>query len=64
MHINHRRKNYQRYEGYYWGIHDYWWHRRQYWAKHRARVRHLMVNERYDEIQDRHPHSIWWDVYV
>jgi len=38
-------------------------YRKAYWQKHRAKVRELMAHGRYDDIQDRHPPTIWWDIY-
>ncbi len=60
MHKNHRRKNrYRNQKGRWWGrLTTY---RQVYWTKERARQRHLMAHERYDDLQDRHPDTVLWD---
>jgi hypothetical protein len=35
--------------------------RRIYWQEVRTKVRNQIANERYDEIEIRHRHSILWD---
>ncbi len=60
MHTNHRRKNRYKYPGRRWytALASY---KRNYWTRERARERHLMNHERFEDLQEKHPKSILWE---
>jgi hypothetical protein len=60
MHVNHRRKiKYRCARGRWYTDLGPW--KRNYWQRERARERHLLAHERYDDCQDKHPRNILWD---
>lgn len=67
MRTNHRRKKgrSKKGEGQGWHRNPYSLteYRRLFWHRYRAKVRHLMGNERFDEVPDRIPPSILWDYW-
>ena len=60
MHVNYRRKIKYRFHGHRWYTALASW-KKLYWQKERARERHLMVHERYDDCQVKHPRNILYD---
>jgi hypothetical protein len=67
MHRNHRRKSGKhnpKKEGRGWTMvpPSLVKYRRAYWQEQRAKIRELMVHEKYDAIQNRNLASILWDV--
>lgn len=67
MHTNHRRKKprSKKGEGRGWkmladSLAEY---RKLFWHRYRARIRHMMVHERFDDCPTRIPPSILWDYW-
>jgi hypothetical protein len=71
MHINHRRKNKFRSKGHgrrhgyiaSWLAYSLRWWRRQRHRDVRARARHLIAHERYDDLPSKYPKDIYWDYW-
>lgn len=60
MHKNHRRKNKYNPGRPRWWTHLTYW-KKWYWSRERAREKHLIIHDRFDDCQTKHPKSILWD---